>query len=95
MTSSHDKTTAKLLMIRKGLNYKIKLKLNTTPLYRPLYNLSRSELQVLRDYLKTNLALSFIRQLNSLMGALILFIRKKNSSLRLCVNYKSINTIII
>ena len=82
-------------MVRKGLDHKIKLKPNTTPPYGPLYNLSESELQVLRDYLETNLASGFIRQSNSPMGALILFVKKKDGSLRLCVDYRGINAITI
>ena len=49
-----------LPIAHKGLNHEIKLKLNTTPPYRPLYNLLETELYVLHNYLKTNLAFRFI-----------------------------------
>ena len=53
-------TVTQLPIAYKGLNYKIKLKLNTTPPYRPLYNLLETELYVLCNYLEINLAFRFI-----------------------------------
>ena len=42
--------------------------------YRPIYSLNLVELEILKTYIKTNLANSFIWPLKSLIGALILFI---------------------
>ena len=65
------------------------------PLYGPLYNLSGSELAVLRAYLDDALAKGWIRHLTSLVGAPILFVLKKDGSLRLCVDYRGLNRITI
>ena len=63
--------------------------------FSPLYNLSKYELGVLKDYLNKNLYSRFIAHSKSLTGALILFIKKKDSSLRLCVDYCGLNAVII
>ena len=51
------------------------------------YSLSQSELKVLRDFIDENLELGFIRPARSLLGAPVLFVKKKDGSLRLCVDY--------
>ena len=65
------------------------------PPFGPIYPLSRTELQVLSDYLKENLEKGFIRPSSSPAGAPILFVKKKDGSLRLCVDYRGINKITI
>ena len=61
----------------------------------PLYNLSETELKTLWDYLETNLASGFIRRSTSPAGAPILFVKKKDGSLRLCIDYRGLNAITI
>jgi hypothetical protein len=55
--------------------------------YGPIYSLSVNELRVLREYIKSSLEKGWIRHSESPTDALILFILKKDSGLRLCVNY--------
>jgi DNA-directed RNA polymerase specialized sigma54-like protein len=57
--------------------------------------LSAKELQELDKYLKENLAKGFIRELESSAGFPILFVRKKDGSMRLYVNYQNLNKITI
>ena len=80
---------------RPGLDHKISVKPGCTPLYGPLYNLSETELKTLWDYLETNLASGFIRRSTSPAGAPILFVKKKDGSLRLCIDYRGLNAITI
>ena len=61
------------------------------PPWGPLYNLSCTELATLRDYIKTNLEKGFIRPSKSSAGAPVLFVKKKDGTLRLCVNYRALN----
>ena len=61
------------------------------PPFGPLYNLSGNELKVLWDYLANNLAKGFIRASTSPSGAPILFVKKKDGTLQLCVNYQGLN----
>src|SRR5690606_37134238 len=62
-----------------------------TPLFGPLYSLSQNELKALREWLDENLSKEFIRASSSPAGAPILFVKKKEGSLRLCVNYRALN----
>jgi hypothetical protein len=61
--------------------------------FGPIYGLLEPELQALRDYLTENLAKGFIQHSKSPVGAPILFVKKKDGSLRLCVDYCRLNKI--
>ena len=63
------------------------------PPFGPIYPLSEPELQSLRDYLKENLEKGFIVPSKSPAASPILFQKKKDGSLRLCVDYRKLNEI--
>jgi len=65
------------------------------PPYGPMYNLSENELAVLREYLQKYLERGWIRPSRSPAGAPIIFAKKKDGSLRLCVDYRALNNITI
>ena len=65
-----------------------------TPLFGPLDNLTTNKLKALQDYISNNLAGGYLQQLILPAGALILFVRKKDGTLFLCVNYRGLNCII-
>lgn len=65
------------------------------PPYGPLYNLSIEELAELRQYLSNELAKGRIHHSVSPAGAPILFVPKKDSGLRLCVDYRGLNKITV
>ena len=75
------------------LDYAIDMLPGTVPPFRPLYNLSEHKLGVLKSYIDKNLKSGFIAQFKSSAGAPILFIKKKDSSLRLCVDYWGLNKV--
>ena len=60
-----------------------------------LYNLSQKKLAAFWCYLNNALNKSWIKFSVSFVDVLIFFIFKKDEGLRLCMNYKSLNTIII
>ena len=64
-----------------------------TPPFGPLYNLSQNELEVLREYIADNLAKGFIQPSTSSAGAPVLFVKKGDAKLRLCVDYRGLNLI--
>ena len=68
---------------------------NKQPPYGPIYNLGPVELETLKTYIKANLASGFIRSSKSPTGTLILFVQKKDGSLRLCINYRGLNNLTI
>ena len=49
--------------------------------FRPIYQLLEKELKVPKEYINENLAKGFIRLSTSLVGSLVLFVLKKDSSL--------------
>ena len=76
------------LLKNTGINkYTIKLEENKQPFFKPNYSLGPVELETLKTYIKINLAHSFIRLSKSPVGAPILFNRKPDRSLCLCINY--------
>ena len=58
-----------------------------------LYPMKEKELEELRDYLGKNLSRGWIRECDSPVGAPILFVKKKDGSLRLCVDYRGLNAV--
>ena len=65
------------------------------PPYQPLYGLSEAELVVLRKYLAEFMERGWIRRSKSPAGAPILFAKKKDGSLRLCVDYRGLNKVTV
>ena len=76
-------------------DHAIDLKKGKTPSYGPIYFLSEKELKVLRQYIDKHLATEFIRPSTFSAGASILFVKKKDEDLRLCVNYRGLNLLTI
>lgn len=63
--------------------------------YRPIYSLEPVELETLKTYIETHLKTGFIWPLKFPASVSILFDKKPDSSLRLCVNYQGLNNLII
>jgi hypothetical protein len=78
---------------RRTHDHKIPLEPGKAPPFGPIYGLSEPELKALREYIDENLSRSFIRASSSPAAAPILFVRKKDGSLRLCVDYRALNAI--
>ena len=58
-----------------------------------MYPLSPLELRTLHEFLDEHLSLSFIHPTSSPHGAPVLFVKKKDGSLRLCVDFRGLNRI--
>ena len=79
-----------------GINdHTIELVDSQQPPYVSIYSLGPVELETLKAYIETNLANGFIRLSKSPAGAPILFDRKSDGSLRLCVDYRGLNNLTI
>jgi hypothetical protein len=61
----------------------------------PIYSLSERELEALREYIEKNLGKEYIRLSKLLVRYPVLFVLKKDGKLRICVNYRKLNDIII
>ena len=88
-----SKAKADVLPVHRSYDHTIELEPNTTVPYGPIYRLSEVELAALRDFLDEYQAKGFIRPSKSPAGAPILFVKKKDGSLRLCVDYRGLNAI--
>ena len=79
----------------KSYNHTIDLKSGKTALYESLYNLSEIKLVTLWDYIDTNLLNNFIKSFKLSVKASILFVKKKDNTLRLYVDYRDLNLVTI
>ena len=87
-----EKNANKLPPHRGPLDHSIPLQEGAKPFAGPTYSLSEIELEVLREYLDTNLAKGFIRESSSPYGTPVLFVKKPHGrGLRLCVDYRALN----
>ncbi|GAQ89856.1 putative retrotransposon protein [Klebsormidium nitens] len=75
----------------RGMPFRIETQPGATPVNRPIYRLSPSELEELRRTLDDLLAKGFIRPSNSPWGAPVLFAPKKDGGLRFCIDYRGLN----
>ena len=73
---------------KREIDFSIDLLLDIQPISIPLYKMAPAELKELKDQLKDLLDKGFIRPSVSPWGAPILFVRKKDSSLRMCIDYR-------
>jgi hypothetical protein len=68
---------------------------NRDSFFHLIYNLSATELKILKNYIDEYMKKNFIIEFVSSAKVFILFVKKTNDKLRLCVNYKELNEIII
>jgi hypothetical protein len=76
---------------KREFEFTIDLKLGTEPIAKMSYRMSTPELQELKMQLKELLDLGLIRPSVSPWGTLVIFIRKKDGSWRLCIDYHQLN----
>ena len=90
-----EKKNADILPEHRPYDCAIDLQESAQPPFGPIYNLSQNELVALKEYLDENLAKNFIRHSKSPAGAPILFVKKKDGSLRMCVDYRGLNKLTV
>jgi hypothetical protein len=86
-----SKSKASKLVPHHPYDLKIDLEEGAVPLIRRMYPLSETKLQVLHDFLDEHLCTGFVRPSNSLHGTPIIFAKKKDGTLRLCVDFRGLN----
>lgn len=75
--------------------FKIDLNPGTGPISKAPYRMAPAELKELKSQLEELLGLGFIRPSTSPWGAPVLFVRKKDGSMRLCIDYRDLNKVTI
>jgi len=88
-----SKTKAEVLTPHHPYDLKINLEEGAQPPVGPIYSLSASEQEALKEFIEENLNMDFIQLTSSSYSALVLFIKKKDGSLRLCVDFHRLNCI--
>jgi hypothetical protein len=74
-------------------NYKIQLEANYNLGFHLLYKQTAKELLATKQYLLENLGKGFIKHSQALFASPILFVKKPNSRLRFCINYRKLNAV--
>ena len=67
----------------------------TTPISKALYWMAPVEIKELKIQLQELLDKGFIRPNTSPWGALVLFVKKKDGSMRLCIAYRELNKVTV
>ena len=75
----------------RAIEFVIELILGTEPISIPPYRMTPVELKELKAQLEELLSKGFIRPCTSPWGAPVLFIKKKDGSLRLSIDYRQLN----
>jgi len=88
-----SKTKAETLPSHHPYNLKINLEEGAQPPVGPIYSLSASKQETLKEFIEENLNMGFIRPTSSLHSTPVLFIKKKDSLLHLCIDFCGLNCI--
>jgi len=88
-----SKTKAETLPPHHPYDLKINLEEGTQTPVGPIYSLLAFKQEILKKFIEENLNTGFIQPTSSLHSALVLFVKKKDNSLYLCVDFHSLNYI--
>ena len=89
------KKNANILHVHQYYDCVIELQNGAQPPFGPIYNLSQIKLVELRAYIDDNLSKNFIRHSKPPTRAPILFVKKKDGSLYMCVDYQRLNKVTV
>jgi hypothetical protein len=79
----------------RDVEFVIELKPGTAPIFRRLYRMPPNELAELKTQLQDLLEKGFIRPSSSPWGCPAIFVKKKDQTLRMCVDYRCLNEVTI
>ncbi|GJY49214.1 putative reverse transcriptase domain-containing protein [Tanacetum coccineum] len=79
----------------RQVEFRIDLISGATPISKTPYRLALSEMKKLMSQLQELLDKGFIRPSSSPWGSPILFVKKKDGSMRMCIDYRELNKVIV
>ncbi|GJW80965.1 retrovirus-related pol polyprotein from transposon TNT 1-94 [Tanacetum coccineum] len=83
------------LLPPRQVEFRIDLILGAAPVARAPYHLAPSEMKELSKQLQEMLEKGFIRPSSSPWGAPVLFVKKKDGSFKICIDYRELNRLTI
>ena len=75
----------------REIDFTIELVPGTEPIYKVPYQMAPTELKELKTQFQELLDLGFIRLSHSPWGSPVLFVKKKDGSIRMCIDYRELN----
>ena len=79
----------------RDIDFCIVLELGTRPISIPPYRMAPAELRELKAQLQDLLSKGFISPSASPWGAPVLFVKKKDGSFRMCIDYRKLNKVTV
>nr|GEV41049.1 putative reverse transcriptase domain-containing protein [Tanacetum cinerariifolium] len=79
----------------RPVEFQIELIPGAAPVARVPYQLAPSEMKELSEQLQVLFGKGFIRPSSSSWGASVLFVKKKDGSFRMCIDYRELNKLIV
>ncbi|WMV19420.1 hypothetical protein MTR67_012805, partial [Solanum verrucosum] len=79
----------------REIDFGINLLPDTQPISIPPYHMAPVELKELKEQLRDLLEKGFIRPSQSPWGSPVLFVKKKDGSLRMCIDYRQLNRVTV
>ncbi|CAN1260507.1 Transposon Ty3-I Gag-Pol polyprotein [Linum perenne] len=79
----------------RGVDHKIELEIGARPPAKAPYRMAPPELEELKKQLKELLDAGYIQPSKSPFGAPVLFQKKKDGSMRLCIDYRALNKVTV
>jgi hypothetical protein len=79
---------------RRDIDFSINLMPGAVPISKTFYRMSTPELKELQMQLEELLKKGYIRPSVSPWGALVLFVRNKDGTLRLCIDFRQFNKVV-
>jgi hypothetical protein len=84
-----------VMPLDRDIEFVIELKPGTTPIYKSPYRMATLELTKLKEHIKELLEKGFIHPSSSPWGAPVIFVPKKDSTQRLCMDYHALNEVTV
>jgi hypothetical protein len=83
------------MLLDRDIEFVIELKSGTTPIYKTPFRKTTPELAELKKHNKELLEKGFIHPISSPWGAPVIFVPKKDSTQRLCIDYRALNEVTV
>lgn len=75
----------------RDVDHKIELEPGAKPVYRPIYRLAPPELEEVKKQVNELLSSGLIRPSKSPYGSPVILVKKKDGSMRMCIDYRALN----